>query len=122
MSDKTPNPIDIVTSAGEQSFRALVSNGYELAHSRNLLGAKLSNQRDVLFGGLAKWISDNGALFISDNLQFDKDDVEMNGEGFYGIGWALKHGRLLSNLSSIYEPSIQIKNPTINTNPIDPID
>lgn len=121
-SDPTPAPIDIATQAGEQAFRNLISNGYELAHSRYLLKGKLNNSRDPLFGGLGKWIQDNGTLFISDSLQFTKDDVDMNGEGFYGIGWALKHGRLLSNVSSIYEPSINIENPTINSNPIDPID
>jgi hypothetical protein len=50
----------------------------------------------------------NGSLSISPSLMFDEDDVALNGEGFYGIGWAMRHGRLLSNAGYVYEPSIGI--------------
>ena len=30
----------------------------------------------------------------------------MNGEGFYGIGWAIRHGRLRTTATSIYEPMV----------------
>jgi len=47
---------------------------------------------------------------------FDRDDVSRNNKGFFGIGWAIKHGRLLSKLSSIYEPSIQVESPSVSNN------
>jgi hypothetical protein len=32
----------------------------------------------------------------------------MNGEGFYGIGWAIRHGRLLTSATFLYEASVGI--------------
>jgi hypothetical protein len=59
-------------------------------------------------------------LNISESAIFNTEDVSKNGTGYYGIGWAIKHGRLQSNLSSIYEPSIQISSPVISDNPANP--
>lgn len=109
-------PIDVITSEGEYKLRSILGNGYEISQDRDVLSANLGNQSDVLFGGLIKWITENGSLVISDNLVFDMDDVARNGKGFHGIGWSIKHGRLLSNMSGMYEPSISISLPRIDNN------
>ena len=113
-SDKMPQPIDILTASGEQTLRSLLSNGYEVAQNRDVLSAQLGNQMDQMFSGLKKWIKENGSLVISKNLVFDEQDVDRNGRGFSGIGWSIRHGRLLSNLSGIYEPSISLSDPRID--------
>jgi hypothetical protein len=73
-----------------------------------ILSGKLSNVHDPLYKKLSSYIQTNGPLSISPSLMFDEDDVSLNGEGFYGIGWAMRHGRLLSNAGYVYEPSIGI--------------
>lgn len=113
-SDIVVEPIDVLTTHGQSQLRELLSNGYELAQNKDILSANLGNPLDSLFGGLKRWISEHGNLVISKNLVFDEDDVNKNGTGFYGIGWSIKHGRLLSNVSSIYEPSISLSNPRID--------
>lgn len=113
-SDPAPQPIDILTASGEQRFRSLIGSGYEIAQNRDVLNANLGNSLDPIFGSLRKWIKENGSLVISKNLVFDEDDVDRAGKGFSGIGWSIRHGRLLSNLSGIYQPSISISNPKIN--------
>jgi hypothetical protein len=42
-------PIDILTQQGESKFRALISNGYEVAQNREVLKASLSNQNGTIF-------------------------------------------------------------------------
>lgn len=119
-SDPTPVPIDVNTTEGENKLRGLLSNGYEIAQNRDILSANLGNPSDKMFGNLKQWIADNGILNISDNLIFDSDDVNRNNKGFFGIGWSIRHGRLLSNLSSIYEPSISVSDPTIDNGSVTP--
>lgn len=113
-SDPTPVQIDVNTTEGENKLRGLLSNGYEIAQNRDILSANLGNPSDKMFGNLKQWIADNGILSISDNLIFDSDDVNRNNKGFFGIGWSIRHGRLLSNLSSIYEPSVSVSDPKID--------
>jgi hypothetical protein len=52
---------------------------------------------------------------------FDEDDLTMNGEGFYGIGWAMRHGRIVTNAGYLYEPSVGIGDVTTPGNaPVGP--
>lgn len=111
---------EVNSQYGENLLRQILSNGYELTQNKDILMSNLGNPTDKLFGGLLKWIQENGNLVISDNIVFDLDDVARNGKGFHGIGWSIRHGRLLSNMQSIYDPSISISLPKIDNNVAQP--
>lgn len=102
-------PVNPLSPEGEKSIREFIQQTYTLTFNHvEVLSEKLSNKNSKLFGKLSQYIEQNKSLEICPSLRFDEADVNMNGEGFYGIGWAIRHGRLLTSASFLYEASIGI--------------
>ena len=101
--------INPATIQGQEQIRNFFKQSapYVFNHIKMLSG-KLSNVHDPLYKNLSAYIQNNRILSISPSLVFDEDDISMNGEGFYGIGWAMRHGRLITNAGYVYEPSVGI--------------
>ena len=101
------NPVDPTSIEGEKQIREFIQQSCPLTFNHvDILSEKLSNVNSKLFGKLSKYIEQNKTLEICPSLRFDETDINMNGEGFYGIGWAIRHGRLLTSATFLYEASV----------------
>lgn len=97
------------TSIGQKLIREFFTQSCpQVFNHVRILSGKLSDTNNDLYKKLASYIQINKTLSISPSLMFDEDDVFMNNDGFYGIGWAMRHGRVLTNAAYIYEPSVGI--------------
>lgn len=103
------NPVDPTSVEGEKQIREFIQQSCPLTFNHvEILSEKLANKNSKLFGKLSAYIEQNKTLEICPSLRFDETDVNMNGEGFYGIGWAIRHGRLLTSANFLYEASVGI--------------
>lgn len=108
-SDIFGRPVDPNSAIGEEEIRKFIAQNCPYAFNHvDVLNEKLSNKQSKLYGKLSSYIEQNKVLDISPSLRFDEDDLNMNGDGFYGIGWALRHGRLLTSATFLYEASVGI--------------
>ena len=114
--------IDPSTQSGQDALRTFFKQSAQYVFNHvKILSGKLSNTNDPLYKKLGGYIQANGSLNISPSLMFDEDDLTMNGEGFYGIGWAMRHGRIVTNAGYLYEPSVGISDVTTPGNaPVGP--
>ena len=73
------NIVDLMTRRIEQTFRALATAGFNLAHNYLLLHSQGLCYRDISFGN-AFFDPDNGDVLIADN-----DNVSVDGAGVLGV-------------------------------------
>lgn len=107
--DEWSSPKDITSAFDRKELVEKFLNGAELNVDRTILSERLTDKQSDTFKNLQDWFKNEDILSISENLIFDKEDLQDG--GLFGIGWAIRHGRLQTNASSINSSSLYVNLP-----------
>lgn len=114
----TGNPIyfDLKTNEGVSNFKAYLNEGASVWYqNEDMLTAGTTSKLDTTpnnpFAGIEQFFKDHpevNQIKYSDSLVFDRIDVDPDGDGSYsgihGFTWAVKHGWMTTNYTSMALP------------------
>lgn len=101
-------------------------SGFVYANHKNMLMHSLDVDVDNVnnpFGNISRFFKSDenkkvNSITISTSLVFDRKDVDFNEDGSYtalnGVGWAVRHGWVLTQFEGLSNPRISVEDVDIN--------